>query len=140
MPQMTSKTPRSEEARSRQNTATGQEGAAVSPPRYGIDFVDNAKEPVAHDNEISSGRAVKIPGDSLPHSLFQPRQLGNHSFGQLIQAKLTVSQPNDPYEQEADQVAEEVMRMPESVIQRNHSPDYASSAAPGRKTGDRKKS
>jgi hypothetical protein len=30
----------------------------------------------------------------------------------LIQAKLTVSQPGDPYEQEADRVAEEVMRMP----------------------------
>jgi hypothetical protein len=31
----------------------------------------------------------------------------------FIQAKLTVSQPGDPYEQEADRVAEEVMRMPE---------------------------
>lgn len=29
-----------------------------------------------------------------------------------IQAKLTVSQPGDPYEQEADRVADEVMRMP----------------------------
>ena len=33
-----------------------------------------------------------------------------------VQAKLTVSQPNDPYEQEADRVAGAVMRMqiPES--------------------------
>jgi Domain of unknown function (DUF4157)/Putative peptidoglycan binding domain len=30
----------------------------------------------------------------------------------VIQAKLTVSQPGDPLEQEADQVADEVMRMP----------------------------
>lgn len=32
-----------------------------------------------------------------------------------IQAKLTVSQPGDAYEQEADRVAEQVMRMPASV-------------------------
>ncbi|MEM6724121.1 MAG: DUF4157 domain-containing protein [Bacteroidota bacterium] len=31
-----------------------------------------------------------------------------------IQAKLSVSQPNDPYEQEADAVAEKVMRQPET--------------------------
>lgn len=34
-------------------------------------------------------------------------------FGASVQAKLTVSQPDDPYEKEADQVAETVMRMPE---------------------------
>jgi hypothetical protein len=34
----------------------------------------------------------------------------------LIQAKLTISQPDDPYEQEADRVAEQVMRMPASAI------------------------
>ena len=31
-----------------------------------------------------------------------------------LQAKLAISQPNDPYEQEADKVAEQVMRMPAS--------------------------
>jgi hypothetical protein len=31
----------------------------------------------------------------------------------LIQPKLTISQPNDKYEQEADRVADQVMRMPE---------------------------
>lgn len=35
-----------------------------------------------------------------------------------IQAKLKVSQPNDKYEQEADRVAEQVMRMPEPPVQR----------------------
>jgi hypothetical protein len=43
---------------------------------------------------------------------------GNHAVQRLIksgaiQAKLKISQPNDSYEQEADSVAEEVMRMPE---------------------------
>ncbi len=35
-----------------------------------------------------------------------------------IQPKLTIGAPNDPYEQEADRVADQVMRMPESDIQR----------------------
>jgi hypothetical protein len=35
-----------------------------------------------------------------------------------IQAKLTISQPKDQYEQEADRIAEEVIRMPEPVVQR----------------------
>ncbi len=32
----------------------------------------------------------------------------------MIQAKLRIGQPNDVYEQEADRVADQVMRMPES--------------------------
>jgi hypothetical protein len=35
-----------------------------------------------------------------------------------IQAKLVVGQPGDKYEQEADRVADEVMRIPESQVQR----------------------
>lgn len=35
-----------------------------------------------------------------------------------IQPKLAVSQPGDPYEQEADRVAEQVMRMPVPTVQR----------------------
>ncbi len=36
----------------------------------------------------------------------------------VIQAKLRIGQPNDKYEQEADRVADEVMRMPEPQVQR----------------------
>ncbi len=36
----------------------------------------------------------------------------------FMQPKLTISQPGDPYEQEADQVADQVMRMPAPVVQR----------------------
>ena len=32
-----------------------------------------------------------------------------------LQAKLTSSEPNDPYEQEADRVADQVMRMPDNT-------------------------
>jgi hypothetical protein len=34
-----------------------------------------------------------------------------------LQPKLTISQPDDPYEQEADRVAERIMRMPEPAVQ-----------------------
>jgi outer membrane protein OmpA-like peptidoglycan-associated protein len=39
-----------------------------------------------------------------------------HSTG--AQAKLTIGQPNDKYEQEADRIADEVMRMPDPKLQR----------------------
>jgi len=38
--------------------------------------------------------------------------------GPRIQTKLTVGAPDDAYEREADQVADEVMRMPEPHLQR----------------------
>jgi hypothetical protein len=46
------------------------------------------------------------------------QRLGNRGLQQvlrhrLLQAKLNVSQPDDAYEQEADRVADEVMRTPE---------------------------
>ncbi|MBD1847219.1 DUF4157 domain-containing protein [Cyanobacteria bacterium FACHB-63] len=44
-----------------------------------------------------------------------------HDFSKVsvlpVQRKLTVGQPNDPYEQEADRVAEQVMSMPDSATQ-----------------------
>jgi hypothetical protein len=40
----------------------------------------------------------------------KPNENNNNSF--FFQPKLTINQPNDPYEQEADSVAEKVMRMP----------------------------
>ncbi len=41
------------------------------------------------------------------------RTIGNRAVGRLIQAQLTVSQPGDKFEQEADGMADSVMRMPE---------------------------
>ena len=45
------------------------------------------------------------------------RTLGNQAVQELfasgaLQAKLKISQPNDKYEQEADMIADQVMRMP----------------------------
>src|SRR5438128_2257812 len=56
-----------------------------------------------------------LPVKSAPRSnaslslLHLQRALGNRGLGQLIQAKLNVSQPGDAYEQEADRVADAVV-------------------------------
>ena len=59
----------------------------------------------------TTGQPTPIPPPSDPTPV-------SHSFGRMsvlpIQAKLTIGQPNDKYEQEADRVAEQVMRMPET--------------------------
>ena len=58
------------------------------------------------------------------HPVFQLQQkYGNQAVQRLlqsrqIQAKLTVGVPNDKYEQEADRVADHVMRMPDPKVQR----------------------
>lgn len=58
------------------------------------------------------------------HPLLHLQQtIGNQAVGRLIQAKLKVSQPGDKDEQEADRVADKVMRMPESQLQRQSQKD-----------------
>jgi hypothetical protein len=53
------------------------------------------------------------------------RSYGNSYVGRVIQAKLAVGQPGDRYEEEADRIADEVMRMPELTIQRQTEPEAA---------------
>ncbi|CAH1385258.1 eCIS core domain-containing protein [Candidatus Nitrotoga sp. M5] len=59
-----------------------------------------------------------------------PVRLNSQSFP--IQAKLKIGQPNDKYEQEADRVAEQVMRMPEPKVQQ---PSQADARYGGKKSG-----
>jgi hypothetical protein len=44
------------------------------------------------------------------------RGYGNQYMGQVIQAKLTIGQPGDVYEQEADRVADAVAKMGEPIV------------------------
>ena len=62
-------------------------------------------------------------GSPIDQILFLQRTIGNQAVQRLfksgvIQAKLKIGQPNDIYEQEADRVAELVLRMPEPRVQR----------------------
>jgi hypothetical protein len=74
--------------------------------------------PSAQLNSNRMNRASASSPPQKPQILLQlQRQYGNRATTQLIQAKLTVGKPDDVYEQEADLVAEQVMRMPTSATQ-----------------------
>lgn len=71
--------------------------------------------------KTGSFQSVRSPVDQI---LFLQRTVGNQAVQRLIksgaiQAKLRISQPNDIYEQEADRVAEHIMRMPEPEVSKN---------------------
>src|SRR5215211_29918 len=83
--------------------------------------VAKAQKPAARTNQPQRPHAAASPS---AHSLLVLQQsVGNQAVQRLIgsdyfQAKLTVSTPGDPYEREADRVAETVMRMPDPVVNR----------------------
>ena len=63
-------------------------------------------------------QSVDTPVDRI---LYLKRTAGNQAVSRLIrsgalQAKLKIGQPGDVYEQEADRVADAVMRMPEPGV------------------------
>jgi hypothetical protein len=53
-----------------------------------------------------------------PLSRMQSAELTRSIKSSTLKAKLRIGQPNDIYEQEADRVAEQIMRMPDPVLQR----------------------
>jgi hypothetical protein len=68
------------------------------------------------------------------------RSIGNRGVERLcrsdvLQAKLTIGQPNDIYEQEADRVAEQVMRMPEPDVQMKPGRPFAKGPSCGEEEG-----
>jgi hypothetical protein len=84
-----------------------------------------AKRPEAkRENKVSQiqktdlSQSISSPVDQI---LFLQRTIGNQAVGRLLksgalQAKLRIGQPGDVYEQEADRVAEQVMRMPDPKV------------------------
>jgi hypothetical protein len=53
------------------------------------------------------------PSSSCGELGFLRNSVGNQAFGRFIQTKLRISEPGDAFEQEADRVADEVMRAPD---------------------------
>lgn len=92
---------------------------------------DRERDPVhqKHDGRSLSAQQQAFGNQSMqrftqscPHALPSPSLC---PFGGVcstcpatIQAKLTVNDPGDEYEQEADQVADQIMQMPEPSNQR----------------------
>ena len=79
---------------------------------------------------LQTKKLASILQDLLLDRILQlQRTAGNQAVQRLIksralQAKLKISQPNDIYEQEADRVAEQVMRMPDPVLLRKKCTKY----------------
>jgi hypothetical protein len=98
-------------------TAAAREPQRTLHPRYsGFRGVESADPPGSRAGAPQVRRQVSV----------LQRALGNQAMLRLlsrstpaIQAKLTVNQPGDRYEQEADRVAEQVMRMPDPVAAPN---------------------
>lgn len=81
--------------------------------------------------EVKTAKSVTLPRITDPSTtivspsesiLHLQRTIGNQAVGSLlksgkIQAKLSIGQPNDCYEQEADRVADLVMRMTDPAVQ-----------------------
>jgi hypothetical protein len=77
--------------------------------------------PTVHERLRASGR----PLDAATRADLEPRF--GHDFSRVrvhtgapmpFQAKLTINKPGDKYEQEADRIADQVMRMPDPAVQR----------------------
>jgi hypothetical protein len=75
------------------------------------------KAPAKAAESGKSPRAARAqPAQAPPHALLQlQRKIGNRAVSRLVQTKLKVGQPGDVFEQEADRVADRVMRMPVSA-------------------------
>jgi len=71
----------------------------------------------------NSAKPVLSPHTPIHPVLQLQRALGNEAFGRLVQAKLRIGQPGDIYEQEADRVAELIMRMLEPSDQKQTEED-----------------
>ncbi|PWB50049.1 MAG: hypothetical protein C3F06_13180 [Candidatus Methanoperedenaceae archaeon] len=77
---------------------------------------ESTKKPEAAKSQTRTSYYSLPAKSTVDHILFFQRTIGNQAVVRLmksgtIQAKLRVGQPGDIYEQEADKVAEQVMRM-----------------------------
>lgn len=82
--------------------------------------------------DSTKAKPVSSQRSSTPHYshpvLQLQQKIGNQAVQRLlqsrhIQARLTVGKPDDKYEQEADRVADQVMRMPDSTVQHQPEPE-----------------
>src|SRR5262249_8023000 len=72
-----------------------------------------------HNGSHGLSAAEKFAPSQILHL---QRTLGNRAVGHFIQAKLNISHPDDPYEREADRVADTVKRMTESAATEEEGP------------------
>jgi len=112
--------------------------AAAHPAAEAEHEAPSASSPAfAHDFTKVPVRPMQLPGVPGFSCPFAPQRCPSggacHTCPPKLQAKLKIGQPGDQYEQEADCVAETVMRMPEPQVQRK------GCSAPGCKEEDEDK-
>jgi len=107
----------------------------LSPPTFGLPSEDCESPIIAAPQ--AAGHSFSNLSVVQPHAKLAEDESRVHSEGTdarqalqagLIQAKLAISQPSDPLEEEADRVADQVMRTPDRIVQRqcsDHSPNVA---------------
>ena len=78
----------------------------------GLAKTTQIEKPTAATTLQSAAPEIQSPHDLL----WLHRAIGNQAVGRMLQPKLTISEPGDIYEQEADRVAEHVMRMPAPAL------------------------
>jgi len=89
------------------------------------------KNDVKTDNSVlrsNKAESFQSHNSAADRILFFQRTIGNQAVQRMVrsgalQAKLKIGQPGDRYEQEADRVAEQVMRMPKPGVQRQVEPE-----------------
>lgn len=85
--------------------------------------VPKTKKTDSQKNTQIQSRAKEPTQAPLDTILKLHQTIGNQAIGRIIQAKLTIGQPGDKYEQEADSVADTVMRMREPPVVRRQMPE-----------------
>ena len=80
------------------------------------------------NSQVRKTKRLQSMDTPVDRILFLQRIAGNQAVSRLmrsgaLQAKLRIGQPGDKYEQEADRVADAVMRMPESGVKRQVEPE-----------------
>ena len=83
------------------------------------------KNPSSRIRNTKFSQSINSPVGRILHL---QRSIGNQTVQRMVrsgalQAKLGIGQPGDKYEQEADRVADAVMRMPEPGVQRQVEPE-----------------
>ena len=95
----------------------------------GFEHLKTKPQPSSARRSSETPKTERLALLSSPKTQWK-RALGNQAYGQALQAKLTISQPGDRYEQEADAIAEHVMHMPGHEV-----PDLSKSPAHTQRTG-----
>lgn len=90
---------------------------ATSAPRN-YQSRNNTRTPTSQSSSRQVSSAAPEQSRSIPQPTWGNQAMQRLLQGGTIQPKLKINPPGDKYEQEADRVADQVMRMPEPQVQR----------------------